>query len=314
MHRGGVGDQRKIDRLASKQHGVFSLVQARDAGFDRSAVHRRVHDGSWTRLDHSVYAVSSSPATWERQVMAAVASRPQALAGHATAAYLLGLPGFRKTRPVLVVPDGSNLRSELARVIESDRFGSLASTTIKGIPTTTLPETLLALVADVGAARFEEVFDQALLKGLLDLDAMKGILDREAGRRPRGIRLLRRLTKERLPSAPTQDSTYLEAILERVLAQSDVPGWTREHPFSLMGRPARVDVYIPAWRLVIEADGRNWHLRRADFENDRHRDNELAARGIQVLRYTYRMLTDDSSRCAMEITQVGRVRAAQRSA
>lgn len=314
MHRGGVGDQRKIDRLASKQHGVFSLVQARDAGFDRSAVHRRVHDGSWMRLDHSVYALSSSPATWERQVMAAVLSRPQALAGHATAAYLLGLPGFRKTRPVVVVPDGSNLRSELARVIESDLFGSLASTTIKGIPTTTLPETLLALVADVGAARFEEVFDQALLKGLLDLDAMKGILDREAGRRPRGIRLLRRLTKERLPSAPTQDSTYLEAILERVLAQSDVPGWTREHAFSLMGRPARVDVYISAWRLVIEADGRNWHLRRADFENDRHRDNELAARGIQVLRYTYRMLTEDGPRCAMEITQVGGIRAAQRSA
>ena len=42
----------------------------------------------------------------------------------------------------------------------------------------------------------------------------------------------------------------------------------------------------PDWNLVIEADGRNWHARVEDFEEDRRRDNELATRGIQVLRFT----------------------------
>jgi len=153
-----------------------------------------------------------------------------------------------------------------------------------------------------------------LLSGQLDLDAMKDILDREAGRRPRGIRLLRRIATDRLPSAPMHDSTYLEAVLERLLVQAGIPQWTREYPFSLAGRPARVDVHIAAWQLVIEADGRNWHLRRSDFERDRQRDNELASRGIQVLRYTYRMLTEDADACADEIKRVGSVRAAQRSA
>jgi very-short-patch-repair endonuclease len=42
----------------------------------------------------------------------------------------------------------------------------------------------------------------------------------------------------------------------------------------------------PDWNLVIEADGRHWHARVEDFEEDRRRDNELATRGIQVLRFT----------------------------
>jgi len=61
---------------------------------------------------------------------------------------------------------------------------------------------------------------------------------------------------------------------------------------------------------VIEADGRNWHTRRADFENDRRRDNALAVRGIQVLRFTYTMLVSQPDRCLEQIVATCRVRAA----
>ena len=72
----------------------------------------------------------------------------------------------------------------------------------------------------------------------------------------------------------------------------------------------RVDVYIPGWRLVIEADGRNWHARVEDFEEDRRRDNELAMKGIQVIRLTYRMLKSDLEGCLDTIRTIGRVRSA----
>lgn len=246
--------------------------------------------------------------------MAAVRSRPDAVVGNRSAAYLLGLAGFGRGRPVIVVPKGSNPRSSIARVIESDQFAKLATTVVNGFRITTTPETLLSLAADLSSKGIEEAFDDALLTGRLDLDSMKAILDREAGRRPRGIRTLRELTKSRLPSAPMKDSSYLEALLERLLSKADVPMWVREYPLVLPNRQTRVDVYIPQWRLVIEADGRNWHLRRADFENDRRRDNELARHGIQVLRYTHRMLTAEAARCRDEIVAVGSVRSAQRSA
>lgn len=309
-----MGDMNQIHGLAANQHGVFSRSQAQNAGFERSAMHRFVRSGLWVRLDHSVFAVPSAPPIWERDLMAAVLSRPGAIVGHESAAHLLGMKDFSKERAVIIVPEGSNLRSELARVITSDQFTDLKVTRVGAFPVTTVPETLLTLAADLGPGRLEEVFDDALLKGKLDLDAMKAILDREAGRRPRGIKTLRDLTRTRLPTAPTQGATYLEAVLERLLGPADIPPWTREYPFSLGGKPARVDVYIAEWRLVIEADGRNWHLRRLDFENDRRRDNELASRGIQVLRYTYRMLTSEPERCLAEILAVGAIRTARRYA
>ena len=70
-----------------------------------------------------------------------------------------------------------------------------------------------------------------------------------------------------------------------------------------------VDVYIPVWRLIIEADGRRWHTRVADFERDRRRDNHATANGYAVLRFTYRMLRDSPDQCFSLIVQTGRVRA-----
>ena len=246
--------------------------------------------------------------------MAAILSRSDAIVGHASAGRLLGLANCRSSRPVIVVPKGSNPRSGIARIIESDQFEQLATTHLAEFTVTTVPETLLALAADMTSTELESTFDDALLTGRLDLDSMKAILDRESGRRPRGIRKLRELTGSRLPTAPIQDATYLERLLIAMLSKADIPPYIREHPFSLVGKPARVDVYIPAWSLVIEADGRNWHLRRGDFESDRRRDNELAARGIQVLRYTYGMLTAQPDRCLKEIRAVGDIRTAQRPA
>jgi very-short-patch-repair endonuclease len=48
-----------------------------------------------------------------------------------------------------------------------------------------------------------------------------------------------------------------------------------------------VDGLVPAWGLILEADGRTWHARVRDFETDRWRDNQAAAHGLRVQRFTY---------------------------
>ncbi len=306
-----MGDRHKIDELASRQYGALSLKQAREAGFDKSAVRRRLMSGAWIQLDWQVYAVASSPPKWERRAAAAVLSRPRAVLTHTTAAHLLEMKGFKRQRPAILVPRGSNTRSQVARVFESDEFDLVGVTRRSGFEVTTVPETILVLARDLPPARLESAFDEALLAGRLELRTMVEILEREAGRRTRGIAALRELTASRLPTAPSKDSTYLEAMLERVLHRATLPDWTREYPFRLPDGSARVDVYIPRWSLVIEADGRNWHTKRTDFESDRRRDNALAAQGIQVLRYTYRALLTDPDGCRSEIESVGAVRAAR---
>ncbi len=55
----------------------------------------------------------------------------------------------------------------------------------------------------------------------------------------------------------------------------------------------RLDVLVPSWRLIVEADGRRWHTRRADFENDRRRDHIALANGHRTVRFTYDQLVHD---------------------
>lgn len=305
-------NHKQLNHAASVQHGAFSLRQAREAGFDRSAVYGRIRSGAWLRIDDSVYALASAPATWRQRLWACVLSRPNAVLTHFTACRLHGLDDVPTVDPAILVPRTSNTRSKFARVYETDQFDRIAVTYIDGLPVTTMPETLLVLARDTTATIIEGLFDASILIGKLDLKAMAGTIDREAGRRTPGAPLLRRLTSSRLPSAPTRAASYLEAVLETMLHDPRMPRWTREHEFSLGGMPARVDVYVPSVALVIEADGRNWHGRWADMEKDRRRDVALAAGGVQVLRFTYAMLSDEPGRCLEQIIEVCRIRAAYR--
>lgn len=229
---------------------------------------------------------------------------------HWTACRLFGISDVPSHRPTILVPRGSNVRSSLARILESDQFDRIATTKIDRLPVTTMPETILLLARDIQPGVVERVFDEALIVGRLDLEAMAQTIDREAGRRTPGTPLLRRLTSSRMPGAPSKSSSYLERLLEIILHSPRMPPWTREYEFSLDGVPSRVDVYVPAARLVIEADGRNWHAKWVDFESDRRRDNALAARDLQVIRFTYEMLTSEPEKCLEQAVATCLVRAA----
>jgi hypothetical protein len=127
----------------------------------------------------------------------------------------------------------------------------------------------------------------------------------ERSRRP-GIATYRSLVDDRLADG----FTPLESDLERELALAVglVPGgpqvvWQAPAPWAPDDK--RVDAMIPAWRLVLEADGRRWHARVADFDNDRWRDNQAAALGLRVMRFTYIHLTQRRREVAELIAAAG---------
>jgi hypothetical protein len=231
--------------------------------------------------------------------------------GGSSAAHLHRFPGFGKSKPAIFVPGSSNARSSIARVVRAEHFDELEVVRVNGFEATSVAETLLGLASDIAGRRLETLIDELLLSDRARLDGLLAVADRESGRRRRGIVVFRSIVEDRAPTAESKQSSYLERLLERILHSADgLPIWAREHPFSIGGHPCRVDVFIPIWNLVIEADGRNWHARVGDFDNDRRRDNELAARGIQVIRFTYPMLKTDPAGCLATIRSVGRVRSA----
>jgi very-short-patch-repair endonuclease len=55
-----------------------------------------------------------------------------------------------------------------------------------------------------------------------------------------------------------------------------------------------VDFLWREHRLIIETDGYQFHRGRQAFEDDRRRDTELRLMGFEVIRFTYRQITDEA--------------------
>ena len=54
----------------------------------------------------------------------------------------------------------------------------------------------------------------------------------------------------------------------------------------------RVDFLIGGW-LIIEVDGKRYHVEDEQFEADRERDALFAAWGYRVLRFSYKQVVED---------------------
>lgn len=301
-----MGPDRRLDEYAARQFGVFSLEQARDVGLTDRMVERRIEGGTWIRLASGVYALGSSPPGWEQQLAAAVLGRPQALVAGSSAAHLHGFGGFGRGRPVVMVPIIGNARSPIARVIRSRHFPDVKSTRVGGFLSTSPAETIVTLAGEINQARLEGLVDDCLASAVFDTETLMMTVEARAGLR--GIPILRRLTEDRLPDSYQPPTTELERVLYRLLSHPAIPAVTRQFPFPVDTVPMTVDAYIPAWRLIVEGDGRRWHTRKADFERDRLRDNLATSHAVAVLRFSYQMLTRQPDQCLATVLETGRVR------
>lgn len=280
-----------VARLARRQHGVWSRQQALAAGFTHGMVRTRVGAGRWLRLDTAVYGDVASRPTWERSVMAAVLAEPWAVASHRSAAVVHGLDGFRPGRPEVTIRPGANARGRLAIV---HRGVDVPATRVNDIPVVTLPQLFVDLAQVVGERRLVAAIGSQGGRSPQVLDAVR---DRYCALAPRGGRDLRALRAAllRFGAGDLPTETELERRMRMVLSHPGIPPVRWQAPFPGR-RPGqrRVDGLLPAWSLVVEADGRAWHTRVADFERDRRRDAEAAAAGLQTLRFTWHQISTEA--------------------
>jgi len=119
-----VANLRSLNGVAARQHGVVSREQAMEIGITRSQIAHRLQMGEWYVICSGVYAIASSPSTWEQRLTAAALSHPGSIVAGRSAAVLLGFDGFSKSRPEILMPFPGNARSPIARVIRSSIFYS----------------------------------------------------------------------------------------------------------------------------------------------------------------------------------------------
>jgi hypothetical protein len=276
---------RALERIARRQRGAFDRQQARACGFTDDMVRGRLRNGSWIELAAGVYALPSAPPTWQRQYQAAELSLPgSALAGLA-AAKVHRFDGFGVVRPELIVAYTANHRTELATV---HRSASALTTTVDGFRVTTIAQTLSDIVARVQLDRWERAADGLLLERQVTVDELQERRLAYQHSRRAGIATFSALVDERLADGFAVLESELERELSSVLGLiAGCPAVQWQAPAPWAPDEQRVDAMIPAWRLVLEADGRRWHARVADFDRDRWRDNQAAALGLRVMRFTH---------------------------
>jgi hypothetical protein len=301
------------NHLARLQHGVFSRSQLTRRRVDPSAIERRVRSGRWLRLAPGVYGLPSHEGTWHRQLWVAHLANPGSVIGMSSAAVLHGMEGFQKGPVQLVLPPDANARCGVARI---HRFDGVRTSTVQGLPTTTIAQTAADLCSTIWGPRLEGALDRLLLAGRVTIAELEERVRFYEASRRRGYPLFRELVRERTDSAWRPSESALEdklrALLRRLPSRPHVD-WQPNLPW----RPStgeRLDALLPDHDILLEADGRTWHARVQDFDTDRWRDNEAVAHGLLPMRFTWLHLTQRGPACRDLIEQAiadrRRVRAA----
>jgi predicted transcriptional regulator of viral defense system len=278
------GPDARIAVLAAAQHGVVSGQQLRAAGFSTSAVGRRVSSGRLHHVHRGVYAVG-----WARLLprgrwwAAVLACGDGAVLSHASAAAAWELIGAGSATAHVTVPTGNERRVAGVRVHRAASLTPDDTTTLDGLPVTTLERTLLDLATTLAPDRLARVVEQA--------EAMRRLDHRRlaAPGRPGNARLR---------AALAEPATVTRSVLEdRFLALLDRHGLPRPLVNARVG-PYEVDFLWPEQRLIVETDGWRHHGTRRAFREDRRRDRDLVAAGHRVIRLTHEDVTRDAEETA----------------
>jgi very-short-patch-repair endonuclease len=196
--------------------------------------------------------------------MAAVlACGPGAVLSHRSAAELWGLLKHRPgTNPVDVSVPSQAGRAKRRGIHLHRRpgFSAGAVTRERGIPVTTVAQTIADLKGELPPAELRRAIRQAEVLGF----------------------------RTGLEETSERTRSELEHLFFRLCERHGLP---RPEVNVRIGRHL-VDFLWRDHRLVVETDGYQYHRGRAAFEDDRERDLELRRRGYTILRLTFRQITD----------------------
>jgi hypothetical protein len=259
-----------IAKLAWPSHGVVTRRRLLAAGVSRHEITSRIARGSLIVVYPGVYRVGHRAPGVEADYMAAVlACGEGALLMEAAAAHLYRL--IRGDAPAPVVRTRTERR---IKGIEThrQRGRKAPGTEWKGIPITTVPQTLIDLTPSLPTDQLARAAHEAQVR---------------FGTRPNPAMppKLRAILEGDIPVTLSE----LEARFLTLLAENGLP-----RPITnRLASKRRVDCRWPTHRLTVELDSYTFHGSRHAWELDRRREREAYARGDQHRRYTYGDVFED---------------------
>jgi len=161
-----------------------------------------------------------------------------------------------------------------------------------GIPTTTVPRTLLDLATVLTPHQLARAVNEAEVQRLTDPLSLNALLERYP-RRP-GVPALRALLGQRVAVTRSE----LEKRFREFLIKAGLPLPETNAHIQVAGIWNEVDCLWRKHHLIVELDGHTTHGTTQAFEADRARDRILQAAGYRVIRITWRQLHESPAAVA----------------
>jgi very-short-patch-repair endonuclease len=290
--------ERRLEALATRQHGVVSHAQLIGLGFDEQWIERRLWERRLTAVHRNVYAVGhrrlAIRAPWWGALLA---YGPGAVLSHQSAAVLWGIRRKRRGPIHVTAPCGrQGLRRRKGIWIHRCKLAPVDRTARDGFPVTTVARTLFDLAEVVPFESLKGAAEEADRLKLLRLRELEEVCERSRGRR--ALRPVRRLLAEL--GMPDEGRSPLEIRFAAFIREHRLPPPVQN--VHILGH--EVDALWPSAKLVVELDSWEYHGHRAAFERDRAREPKLLIAGYRTIRVTHRRLDNEPAQLAAEIRQL----------
>lgn len=287
MTPGDATAEQRLERIATRSHGVVTHHEAVQAGISADQIkHRRKIGLLLPTRYRGVYRFGHRAPGTGADYLAAVKAcgpGPAELYGMAAAYWLSLLKGKSPPPPEVTAPANKNIPGLRTHW---NRRGPAPLTTIwKGIPVTTPAQTIVDLAARLTEEELAVICHEAGFRHRTTPAQVKRVLER----RPKapGVAKLRRVLGWQTPVS----LSYLERRFIALLRSEGLP-LPPETNRSTDGR--RLDCRWPRFRLTVELDSYTFHNSRHSWERDRQREREAYARGDEFRRYSYGDVTGDT--------------------
>ena len=287
-----------IASVAARQHGVVTLAQIETAGLGRRAAGHRISLRRLRRIHRGVYATGHAPLTFSgRSLAAALAVGDGAVVSHLSAAVIWGLlTDFGAAIDVSVARHRTSRPGINVHCVR--RLDSADTTYRDRIPVTTVPRTLLDLADTASEPALRRATRLAQVDHKTDEDAIRAQLERAGGRR--GAHRLAALISD--GPAPTR-SEFEDRILA-LIGTHDLPRPVVNAVLRNAQHTFEVDFLFPEQRVVVEADGRQFHDDRLSRRRDAAKQAVLEASGFRVIRLTWDQVKDHPAQTIRRIRRL----------
>ena len=260
---------------------MLAIGELRACGLTDREVQGRVRRGTLHRLYRGVFAVGHPNVPLEGRFLAAVKALGRAtVLSHYSAAALWGLVRWDDRRiEALTTADGPRGGHEI-RVHRTADLPARDCRRHEGIPVTAPERTITDLASALPYKPLRRAVREAFAVRLVSIRSLSRAIERRGTFR--GKRALVRILAGARPTRSELEDVVLDLILDAKFDRPDV-----NVPLDLDGRRVVPDFRWPEQRLIVEADGAQWHDHALARTDDAERQAFLEAHGERLVRVSW---------------------------